>query len=144
MELVKVMNQALANWNVLNTKLHHFHWYVKGPHFFALHEKFEEIYNEGFGYVDEIAERILTIGGEPVSTLKAYLEVATIEEAKGGETAEEMVELLSKDFDQLVKEFDAAIEAAEEKNDDPSADLFIGMKASVEKHNWMLKAYLNK
>lgn len=144
MELVKVMNQALANWNVLNTKLHHYHWFVTGRDFFTLHEKFEELYNEGFGYVDEIAERILTIGGKPISTLKEYLETATIEEAKGGETADEMVEQLIKDFDQLAKEFEKGIEVAEENNDDPTVDLFIEMKASVEKHNWMLKAYLNK
>src|SRR5690554_6217930 len=144
MEQVKSMNQALANWNVLNTKLQHFHWYVKGPHFFVLHEKFEEFYNEGFGYVDEIAERILTIGGEPISTLKGYLEVATIEEAKGGETAEEMVDLLSKDFDKLIGEFETGMEVAEENGDQPTSDIFLEMKTSIEKHNWMLKAYLNK
>src|SRR5690554_2860262 len=144
MKQVKAMNQALANWNVLNTKLHHFHWFVKGPHFFALHEKFEEYYNEGFAYIDEIAERILTIGGEPISTLKEYLAVATIEEAKGGETAEEMVELLVQDFSKLISEFEAGIEVSEANEDQPSADMFLDMKTSLEKHNWMLNAYLNK
>ena len=141
---IKELNQALANWNVLNTKLHHYHWFVKGTHFFALHEKFEEIYTEGFNYVDEIAERILTIGGEPISSLKQYLETTTLEEAKGGESAEEMVAALSKDLEQLKAEFEAGIEVAESNKDVPTSDMFIGMNASIEKHNWMLKAYLSK
>lgn len=140
---IKELNQALANWNVLNTKLHHYHWFVKGTHFFALHAKFEEMYTEGFTYIDELAERILTIGGEPISTLKQYLETTTLEEAKGGESAEEMVAQLSKDLEQLKGEFEAAIEVAENNNDNPTADMFIEMAGSIEKHNWMLQAYLN-
>ncbi|MBU9723753.1 MULTISPECIES: Dps family protein [Bacillaceae] len=142
--LIKDMNKQLANWNVLNTKLHHYHWYVKGPDFFTLHEKFEEIYNEAAGYIDEIAERILTIGGEPVSTLRDYLNLSTLDEATGGESANDMVAALSQDFTNLTSELNTVIEVAEESNDHPTADLFIGIKASVEKHNWMLKAYLGK
>ncbi|MCD8509173.1 MAG: DNA starvation/stationary phase protection protein [Bacillus sp. (in: Bacteria)] len=142
--LVQTMNKQLANWNVLNTKLHHYHWYVKGQDFFLLHEKFEEIYTEAAGYIDEIAERILMIGGEPISTLRDYLDKASIEEARGGEAPSEMVATLSEDFDHLKKDLEKIIELAEDGNDHPTADLFIGMRASIEKHNWMLKAYLNK
>ena len=58
-QLVAAMNKAVANYNVLYMKLHHFHWFVKGPEFFTLHEKFEELYDEVTGYTDEIAERLL-------------------------------------------------------------------------------------
>ncbi|MDG5788001.1 DNA starvation/stationary phase protection protein [Evansella sp. AB-P1] len=142
--LINKMNVQLANWNVLNTKLHHYHWFVKGPDFFVLHEKFEEIYNEVAGTIDELAERILTIGGKPISTLREYLDNTTLEEAKGEETAVDMVELLAKDFEQLSNELSEVIEAAENENDHPTADLFIGLKGSLEKQSWMLQAYLDK
>ena len=60
--------------------MHNFHWYVKGP-FFSLHEKFEELYNEASQYVDDLAERILAIGGNPVGTLKESLEISIVDEA---------------------------------------------------------------
>lgn len=74
----KSMNTQLSNWFILYSKLHRFHWYVKGPHFFTLHEKFEELYNEAAETADAIAERLLAIGGQPAATLHAYLEQASI------------------------------------------------------------------
>lgn len=49
--VVEVLNKQVANWNVLYVKLHNYHWYVTGPHFFTLHEKFEEFYNEAGTYI---------------------------------------------------------------------------------------------
>lgn len=80
MTIEQVINQQIANWNVLYTKLHRFHWYVKGPHFFTLHAKFEELYEEAATTIDELAEQLLTISGRPVSTLKEYLQLAMIKE----------------------------------------------------------------
>ncbi|SDZ11599.1 starvation-inducible DNA-binding protein [Evansella caseinilytica] len=143
-KLVNAMNKQLANWNVLNTKLHHYHWYVTGNDFFTLHEKFEQLYNEAGAAIDEIAERILTIGGKPASTLSEYLRLSAIDEANGDESAQQMVAALSQDYDLFIKEITEVIELAEQVNDDPTADLFIGMKAAIQKHNWMLKAYLQR
>ena len=95
-QLHPLMNQQLTNWTVLYTKLHNYHWYVKGPNFFTLHVKFEELYTETATYIDEIAERLLSIGGQPIATLKETLEVATIQEATGDEKAEEMVEIIEQ------------------------------------------------
>lgn len=69
-DVVRVLNQQVANWTVAFTKLHNFHWYVKGPNFFALHTKFEELYDEASQFIDDLAERILAIGGNPVATLR--------------------------------------------------------------------------
>ncbi|MUK59187.1 DNA starvation/stationary phase protection protein, partial [Pseudomonas aeruginosa] len=68
-DVVKELNQQVANWTVAYTKLHNFQWYVKGPNFFSLNVKLEELYNEASQYVDELAERILAVGGNPVGTL---------------------------------------------------------------------------
>ncbi|MBN8193016.1 DNA starvation/stationary phase protection protein [Bacillus sp. NTK074B] len=139
--LVTALNKQLANWNVLYTKLHNYHWYVTGPDFFTLHEKFEEYYNEAGNYIDEIAERILTIKGKPIASMKKYLEMATIEESDGTETSIEMVDSLIKDFQQVVHDSKKIIEEAEYSQDQPTADLFIGLKTSLEQHIWMLNAF---
>lgn len=141
-QLHSLMNTQLTNWTVLYTKLHNYHWYVKGPHFFTLHEKFEEFYTETATYIDDIAERLLTIGGQPVGTLKETLEMATIEEANGSEKAEEMVEIILQDFKIIANDIETLLEVADEAKDEETGDLFLGIKAALEKHMWMLQSYL--
>ncbi|WP_083955677.1 Dps family protein [Brevibacillus parabrevis] len=139
-----VLNRQVANWSVLYVKLHHFHWYVKGPHFFTLHAKFEELYNEAATYVDELAERLLAVGGKPVSTMKSCIEQASIKEAAGGESADQMVQAVVSDFTTLIGELEEGITAAEAANDEATGDMFLGMSESLQKHVWMLQAYLGK
>ena len=141
-DVVKELNQQVANWTVANTKLHNFHWYVKGPNFFSLHEKFEELYNEASQYVDDLAERILAIGGNPVGTLNESLEISIVDEAGKNYSAEQMVEAFSNDLTHISEQLIKSIEVAGEAGDDVSEDMFIGMKNSVDKHNWMFKSYL--
>jgi starvation-inducible DNA-binding protein len=140
--LVRSLNSQLANWNILFTKLHNYHWYVTGPEFFTLHTKFEEYYTEAATYIDSIAERILTIEGKPLATLKEYLEASSIEEASSKEDAKEMVAILAADFEKVIAQSNETIALAEEAGDESTADMFIGIKTSLEQHVWMLKAYL--
>ncbi|XAP97754.1 Dps family protein [Staphylococcus aureus] len=142
-DVIKELNQQVANWTVAYTKLHNFHWYVKGPNFFSLHVKFEELYNEASQYVDELAERILAVGGNPVGTLTECLEQSIVKEVAKGYSAEQMVEELSQDFTNISKQLEKAIEIAGNAGDDVSEDMFIGMQTSVDKHNWMFKSYLS-
>jgi len=136
------LNQLIANWSVLYVKLHHYHWYVKGAQFFTLHEKFEELYEEAAKHVDELAERLLAIGGKPYSRMKEYLEHATIREADGEETAEAMVKRLINDYMLMVEEARQAKAAAEEANDEATADMLLDIQTALEKHLWMLSAFL--
>ncbi|MDQ0207619.1 Dps family protein [Alkalicoccobacillus murimartini] len=140
--VVKELNQQLADWNVLYTKLHNFHWNVKGADFFTLHAKFEEFYTEAGAHVDEIAERILAIKGQPIATMKEFLATSNVEEATGQETARDMVASIEKDFTSVSKHAEAVIQAAEEAQDESTADMFIALKAELDKHTWMLAAYL--
>lgn len=143
-KVVESLNNQVANWTVLFTKLHNFHWYVKGPNFFSLHTKFEELYDEASQYIDDLAERILAVGGNPVATLKESLDISIIDEAGKGYKAEEMVAELSQDFTNIAKQLDEAIEVASNADDDVTEDMFIGMQTNIEKHNWMLKSYLGQ
>ena len=143
-DVVRVLNQQVANWTVAFTKLHNFHWYVKGPNFFSLHTKFEELYDEASQFIDDLAERILAIGGNPVATLRESLDISIIDEAGKYYKAEEMVAELSKDFTNVSKQLEEAIEVAGKAEDDVTEDMFIGMQTDIDKHNWMLKSYLGE
>lgn len=140
--LHQVLNEQVANLNVLYVKIHNYHWYVKGDNFFTLHVKFEDLYNEVTEKMDEIAERLLTLKGEPAATLKDYLEIATIQEATGKEDQRTMVQTLIEDFATLSESFQEGIELAEKEEDAATADLLTGFKGEIEKHMWMLRSYL--
>ncbi|MDO7908488.1 DNA starvation/stationary phase protection protein [Paenibacillus sp. JX-17] len=140
--LEQQLNRQVANLNVLYVKIHNFHWYVKGPNFYTLHVKFEELYNEVTLKMDEIAERLLAIKGSPVATLKEYLELSSIQEASGKEDANTMVQTIIEDFATLSEEFQEIIDAAEEAEDQPTSDLLTGYKRDLEKHMWMLRSFL--
>ena len=136
------LNKLVANLTVLYTKLHSFHWYVKGRNFYTLHEVFENYYNYTTESLDEVAERLLAIGGRPVSTLKGALELATIEEATEKETTSEMVAAVFHDFELLKTDLSKLMELSEEEGDQGTSDFALGVKTQLEKNIWMLKAYL--
>lgn len=140
--LNKELNKQVATWSVMYTKLHNFHWYVKGQAFFTLHAKFEELYNEATLHMDEIAERLLTLGGKPTATLKEHLELSVVKEATGKETTEQMVEAVVKDFDTIMKSLKKGMDEAAKDEDDMTEDLLNAIYQSIEKHQWMLNAFL--
>ncbi len=143
-QLIEKMNKQLANWSVLFTKLHNYHWYVKGDQFFTLHDKFEELYGLAGTQIDELAERILAIKGKPVATMKEYLDISSVKEAEKNEGAFNMVANIEGDFERMVVEFDEIIDLAEKAHDEPTADMFISLKATLEKHAWMLRSFNGK
>ncbi|AJD91861.1 hypothetical protein JMA_25440 [Jeotgalibacillus malaysiensis] len=143
-ELVKSVNTQIASWTVLYTKLHNFHWYVKGHQFFTLHEKFEELYNEAAVHIDELAERLLALKGEPVATLKESLEMSLVKEANGGEAADQMVETLNHDFETLMDDLKKGMDLAQKDDDEMTSDMLLSIHQSLEKHAWMLRSFLGK
>jgi len=138
------LNVQVASWSVLYTKLHNFHWYVKGPSFFTLHVKFEELYNEATLHMDEIAERLLALGGKPVATMKGQLELSVVDEATGSESAEQMVDTVVSDYDKIMKSLKKGMELAAEAGDDMTEDMFNAIHQNLEKHSWMLSAFLGE
>ncbi|MDQ1000250.1 starvation-inducible DNA-binding protein [Neobacillus niacini] len=138
------LNRQVANFSVLHMKLHHFHWYVKGENFFTLHVKFEELYKEAALHLDTIAERMLSQRALPVATLTDVLELTTLKEAKGDEDAQQMVQSLADDFETICNELTEGISLAEENEDQPTADMLVHIRTSLEKHRWMFEAYLGE
>ncbi|MBT2285837.1 DNA starvation/stationary phase protection protein [Paenibacillus polymyxa] len=142
--LQEVLNRQIAGWSVLYTKLHNFHWYVQGPHFFTLHAKFEELYNLATANMDEVAERLLAIGGRPVATMAEQLRLSPIEEAQGQLSAERMVESVVADLRTMVEVTHQGIHEAGEAEDNATEDMLIGFTSALDKELWMLNAFLGK
>lgn len=145
-EVKDYLNTVVATYGQFYIRLHQFHWYVKGPHFFTLHEQFEELYDEVTADLDEVAERLLAIGGQPYATLQEFIEHSIIEEdaADKNLSEDEMVVATVKDLETISASLNEGAVLTDEQGDFPSNDLLIGMKESVDKHIWMLKAYLGK
>jgi starvation-inducible DNA-binding protein len=138
------LNLQIANWSVLYTKLHRFHWYVKGPLFFTLHAKFEELYNEAALVVDQVAERLLAIGGQPIATMKEYLETASVEEIANETKAADMVATLVQDYKAINETLKQLAELTDSEGDTITNDLATGLIEQVDTHIWMLSAYLGE
>ncbi|MCD4826675.1 MAG: DNA starvation/stationary phase protection protein [Acholeplasmataceae bacterium] len=139
-KLFTALNKQVANLSVFFTKLHHYHWYVEGPQFYQLHEKFEALYDEMNELYDEFAERLLMIGGQPVSNLKSYLELTSLKEASGKEAPMVMAKHILNDIKLINTELKEALLIAQELGDEVTADMLIGTMASFDKHIWMLTA----
>lgn len=142
-KLHKHLNKQVSNFAVLFTKLHHHHWYVRGPEFFRLHELFEAYYDEVNEFYDEFAERLLTIGGSPVSNMKGYLELSALGEVDEEMSATEMVRDVLDDFNLIITELQEGMVIAGDLEDEETLDLFVSTSAVLQKHTWMLKFSLD-
>ncbi|MBT2679922.1 DNA starvation/stationary phase protection protein [Bacillus sp. ISL-35] len=143
-ELTQMVNQQIANWTVLYIKLHNYHWYVTGPEFFTLHSKFEELYNEAALHIDELAERLLAMGDKPVATMTGALELASVKEAAGSESASDMVASIVDDYTTIIEELKRGMELAGEVQDETTSDLLLSIHSGLEKHVWMLNSFLGR
>ncbi|GAM12948.1 Dps family protein [Mesobacillus selenatarsenatis] len=143
-ELTQSVNKQIANWTVLYIKLHNYHWYVTGPEFFTLHAKFEELYNEAALHIDELAERLLAMGDKPVATMSGALEIASVKEASGNESATDMVASIVDDYSTMIQELKKGMELAEEVHDETTSDLLLSIHSGLEKHVWMLNSFLGR
>lgn len=138
------LNTLLANYQLYYQRLRHCHWNIRGDQFFTLHVKFEEMYNDAQLKIDEIAERVLTLGERPLSTFSAYLETAELKESPKLTDSREMVEAILADSHVILKLEREALEAAQAVKDEGTADMLTTFIAQKEKNNWMLAAYLGK
>ncbi len=145
-ELVDHLNLLLANYQVHYQKVRGCHWNVKGHSFFDLHVKFEELYNNAQTSIDELAERVLTLGKSPYSTFSDYIELSDIKEIKTeGLPAEKMVEAILGDFKTLIElEREVIANATDIAGDEGTADMVIGFLRFKEKTSWMLRAWATK
>jgi len=137
--IIKELNQFLADLNVFYRKLQNYHWNIEGKDFFVIHSKLEEYYDEINKSIDEVAEFILTKKGEPLGTMKDYLEITKITEAENKKVNSDIVfnELIN-DFSYLLKNVKAIKKEAENEEDDATSALMDEFIINYGKKLWML------
>jgi starvation-inducible DNA-binding protein len=138
------LNEVLANYSVHYQKLRNYHWNVKGSDFFDLHEQFEELYTETLLNIDEIAERIRVFGQTPLSTMKDYLKASTIKETGTDLESSTMVREVLSDFTILLHFMADTVQVAAEQGDSGTEEMIKKFINKLEKHHWMLTAFLAK
>lgn len=142
--IVDQLNDLLANYHIHYQKVRGCHWNVKGRSFFTLHEKFEELYNNAITTIDELAERILTLGKPPLSTYHDYIDTAEIKEINTiGMDDIDMVKAILEDFKALIEIEREIMESTEASGDDGTNDMINKFMQFKEKNTWMLQAFCN-
>lgn len=121
-------------------KTHNYHWNVEGVHFKMFHEMFEEQYTELAGAVDEIAERIRTLGEKAPGSFAAFSGLSSIKPGNENADATSMVKDLADSQDVMVESLKKALEAAQTANDEVTIGLVIDLMGVHEKAAWMLKS----
>ena len=141
---VSLLNVLLANYQTYYQNLRGVHWNIKGKRFFELHVKFEELYNSAQEQVDQIAERILTLGGVPFHTLQSYVKHATVPVGENIFDDDKTVRLVINTISALLPLERELLTLSDEIGDEGTNSLISGFISEQEKNVWMLKAYLNE
>lgn len=139
-KLIDLLNREVANFAVLYTKLHQYHWNVKGVRFYQFHALFEKLYDEMTENMDVVAERILMLEGQPLSKISDYLQFTTIKEGSNNETDMQMINQIIYDFTTIDEELKEAIKVGQDLVDEVTVDILIGIDSALQKHLWMLKS----
>ncbi len=140
--IVDQLNDLLANYHIHYQKLRGCHWNVKGKSFFTLHVKFEELYTNAIATIDELAERILTLGQAPLSTYKDYIDTARIKEINtAGVQDVKLVHAILEDFTTLIEIEREIMESTAESGDDGTNDMINKFMQFKEKNAWMLRSF---
>jgi len=139
---VEKLNKLLADYQIYYQNLRGLHWNIKGSMFFMLHAKFEEYYDEASDVIDEIAERILMIGGRPLHTFGDYIKTANLQEVSNVSNGKEAVQHILENNRFLLQSFKELLELASENNDEGTLGLMSEWIGLTEKRIWMLEAYL--
>ncbi|WAW09030.1 DNA starvation/stationary phase protection protein [Oxalobacter vibrioformis] len=139
----KGLSRILAESFLLYMKTHNYHWNVKGPMFQTLHVMFEEQYTELWNALDEIAERIRSLGFAAPGTLKEYLKLASIKEIDGVPGAEDMIRDVLAGSEAVSRLSRDVLELADKAGDDPTVDLLTERMQVHEKNAWMLRSLID-
>ena len=136
------LSRLLADTYSLYLKTHYFHWNVTGPMFHSLHQMFEEEYVELAQAVDDVAERIRTLGAVAPGSYSQFTELSSVPETRDVPNAQEMVRLLVEGNEAVVRTARAAFPAAERAGDEATADLITERMRTHEKTAWMLRSMI--
>ncbi|WP_339751681.1 DNA starvation/stationary phase protection protein [Algoriphagus aquimarinus] len=135
------MNDLLSDYHIFYQNVRGFHWNVKGENFFDLHVKFEELYTQVYENIDEMAERIVTIGFKPLHAYSDYLKNTIHKEITDVSDGEECVKHVIDGLGILAQSHRKAAKAAEEADDIATADMLTKFVGDIEKRMWMFTMF---
>ena len=141
-EVVKGLNQLLADLHIYYMNLRGLHWNVKGTGFFQLHAEYETQYNDTAEKIDEVAERLLQLGSKPENRFSELLKAATLKEENNKVSGKEGMELILETLKVLIAKERTVVAAAAAANDDVTVALMDDFLTGQEKAVWMVNAYL--
>jgi len=140
-----LLTGLLANETVLYQRLRNYHWNVRGMYFKTLHELFEEQYTAIATNIDEVAERIRSLGATAIGTMDEMIKHAALKEKPGVyPEAKQMLSDLLEDHEHIIRSLrSGATASADQHNDEGTADMMIALMEAHEKMAWMIRTYLN-
>lgn len=141
-ELAAKLNFLLSDFQLFYINARGFHWNIKGDKFFELHVKFEELYTDALTKIDEVAERILTLGHKPLHSFSDYLEQATIKEITDVSDGSKAIAAVLAGFKILLEKERELLQVSEDASDEGTNALMSDYIREQEKLVWMYSAYL--
>lgn len=141
-KLAKKLNILLANYSVFYQNTRGYHWNIKGEKFFELHLKFEELYNDLLLKIDEVAERILTLGHAPEHNFTQYNKISTIKESTKVTDGLKAVEQILESFKTVISMQRELLNLSADANDEGTNALMSDYIRAQEKLVWMYSAFL--
>ena len=143
-KLAEGLNELLSNYQVFYMNARGFHWNIKGENFFELHVKFEELYTDLLTKIDEVAERIQTLGFEPVHSYSEYVKQATIKEQTRIRDGRVAIGHILESFQAMIGKQRSLLAVASDASDEGTAALMSDYIREQEKTVWMYRSYLGE
>lgn len=140
--LSEMIGEALANTYVLYHKTQAFHWNITGPLFYSVHQMTESQYKDMAEAIDDLAERIRSIGFRAPTGLNTYTEHSTVKDVNTNHGAEDMIRQLAEDHQTVAQTLRLAAEEADKRRDVYTADLLTARIGVHEEASWMLSALI--
>ena len=142
-EMVRLLNQQLADLFDLFSQDKQAHWNVKGPDFYQLHELYDELAEMLLGYIDKVAERVTALGGAATGTVRMASAATRLKEFSPGPVGSmESVRMLAERYAEVAKSTREGIDQAEQAEDMVTSDLLIEVTHDLDKSLWFLEAHL--
>lgn len=143
-ELIDKLNDLLANYQVFYQNTRGFHWNIKGEKFFELHVKFEELYTDLQLKIDEIAERVLTLGGVPLHSFNDYLNNSEVKAVQHVTEGPKCIQSILDSFKILLEKQRVILNVSAEADDEGTNAMASDYIREQEKLVWMYSSWLNK
>lgn len=143
-QLIGKLNDLLANYQVLYQNTRGFHWNIKGEKFFELHVKFEELYTNLQEKIDEIAERILTLGGTPLHTFEDYIATSQVKAQQNLTQGKECMGAILDAFGVLLQKQREILDLSDSSNDEGTNAMIGDYIREQEKLVWMYSAWMEQ